>query len=81
MEKDLVKNLSHLNLQHEIRTLHLWMERRGFQGIEAQFFETNSTRLQDTLMENSTRLPRCINGKGYKDKRTFLKKHIVICKN
>ena len=45
-----------MNLQHEIRTLHLWMERRGFQGIEAQFFETNSTRLQDTLMENSTRL-------------------------
>ena len=56
MEKDLVKNLSHLNLQHEIRTLCLWMERRGFQGIEAQFFETNSTRLQDTLMERDTRI-------------------------
>ena len=56
MEDDSVKYLSNLELQHEIRTLCLWMERRGYQGIEPQYFERYSSRLQDALMERDRRI-------------------------
>ena len=36
--------------------LHLWMERKGFQGIEPHKFERNSSRLQDALMEKDRRI-------------------------
>ena len=50
-DEQCVKNLSNVDLNDEIRMLRLWMERKGFQGIEPHKFERNSSRLQDALME------------------------------
>ena len=51
-----VKNLSSVDLNDEIRMLHFWMERKGFQGIEPHKFERNSSRLQEALMEKDRRI-------------------------
>ena len=56
MEQQCFKYLSNEELQDEIRTLHLWMERKGFQGIEPHKFDPNSSRLQDALMEKDRRI-------------------------
>ena len=56
MEEQCVKNLSNVELQDEIRMLHLWMEKKGFQGIEPHKFDRNSSRLQDALMEKDRRI-------------------------
>ena len=56
MEEQCVKNLSNVEIQDEIRMLHFWMEREGFQGIEPHKFDRNSSRLQDALMEKDRRI-------------------------
>ena len=55
-DEQCVKNLSNVDLNDEIRMLHLWMERMGFQGIEPHKFERNSSRLKDALMEKDRRI-------------------------
>ena len=55
-DEQCVQNLSNVDLSDEIRMLRLWMERKGFQGIEQHKFERNSSRLQDALLEKDRRI-------------------------
>ena len=55
-DEQCVKNLSNVDLNDEIRMLCLWIERKGFQGIEPHKFERNSSRLQNALMEKDRRI-------------------------